>query len=111
MDAVTRQESHGDGMARSSKGALGSTQLEPGTAQEMAQKLGLPFRPDMLQSNDPAAKAYQRALGQAYLQQGYDETGNVADALRYYHGGPNRSMWGPKTQAYAQNVLGRLGVQ
>jgi hypothetical protein len=36
-------------------------------------------------------------------------TGNVRDALRYYHGGPNRSMWGPKTNAYADSILSRLG--
>jgi len=111
MDALTQQESHGNGLAVSPKGALGSTQLEPGTAKEMATKLGLAYIPQYLQSNDPQALKYQRALAKAYLQQGYQETGNLADALRYYHGGPDRSMWGPKTQAYAQNVLARLGVQ
>jgi soluble lytic murein transglycosylase-like protein len=60
----------------------------PATAQEMANKLGLPFRPDLLRSNDPAALDYQRRLGAAYLQEGLAKTGNVRDALRYYHGGP-----------------------
>jgi soluble lytic murein transglycosylase-like protein len=81
----------------------------PDTAREMAGKLGLPFRPDLLRSNDPVALDYQRRLGMAYLQEGLQATGNVRDALRYYHGGPNRSMWGPKTNAYADSVLNRLG--
>jgi soluble lytic murein transglycosylase-like protein len=80
----------------------------PGTAKEMAQKLGLPFRPDLLRSNAPEALDYQRRLGSAYLQEGLSKTGNMRDALRYYHGGPDRSMWGPKTNAYADAVLARL---
>lgn len=81
----------------------------PATAQEMAGKLGVPFRPDLLRSNDPVALRYQRALGEAYLKEGIQKTGNVRDGLRYYHGGPDRSIWGPKTNAYADNVLRRLG--
>jgi soluble lytic murein transglycosylase len=108
MGALIQQESHGDGTARSNQGALGSTQLEPGTAQEMASKLGVPFRPDLLQSNDPAALQYQQALGRAYLSEGLQKTGNLRDALRYYHGGPNRAEWGPKTNAYADAVLSRM---
>jgi len=110
MDAITQQESGGNGKAVSKQGALGSTQLEPGTAKEMANKVGLPFRSDLLQSNDPAALRYQRALGQAYFLEGYNKTGNLTDALHYYHGGPNRAEWGPKTRAYAQSVLSRLGA-
>jgi soluble lytic murein transglycosylase len=80
----------------------------PDTAREMAAKLGLPFRPDLLRSNDPAALDYQRRLGAAYLQEGMARTGNIRDALRYYHGGPNRAIWGPKTNAYADSILSRL---
>ena len=96
-------------MAVSPAGALGSTQLMPATAQEMAAKAGLPFRPDLLRSNAPDAKQYQRQLAAAYLQEGLHRTGNLRDALRYYHGGPDRSMWGPKTNAYADAILSRLG--
>lgn len=109
MPALTYVESGGNGTKVSLKGALGSTQLMPATAQEMAGKLGIPYRPDLLQSNDPAALNYQQQLGRAYLQQGYDATGNLRDALRYYHGGPNRSMWGPKTNSYADSVMSRIG--
>ena len=80
----------------------------PATAKEMATKLGLPFRPELLRSNDPTALDYQRRLGQAYLQEGLQRTGNLRDALRYYHGGPSRAQWGPKTNAYASSILERL---
>lgn len=109
MPALIQQESGGNGMAVSPAGALGSTQMLPATAQEMAGKLGLPWRPDLLRSNDPSALDYQRRLGAAYLQEGLQRTGNVRDALRYYHGGPNRAQWGPKTNAYADAILSRLG--
>lgn len=93
----------------SPKGAMGSTQMLPNTAHQMAQKLGLPFRPDLLRSNSPEALQYQHRLGEAYLQQGMEETGNLRDALHYYHGGPDRRQWGPKTHAYADSILRRLG--
>lgn len=109
MPALIQQESHGNGMAVSPKGALGSTQMLPATAQEMAAKVGLPFQPSLLQSSDPEALNYQHTLGQAYLQQGFNQTGNLRDALRYYHGGPNRAQWGPKTNAYADSVMSRMG--
>lgn len=108
MDALIQQESGGRGDAVSSAGALGSTQMLPSTAREMAQKLGVQFDPTLLRSNTPQALEYQRQLGEAYLKEGLAKTGNVRDALHYYHGGPNRSMWGPKTRSYANSVLSRL---
>ena len=107
--ALIQQESGGNGTAVSPKGALGSTQMLPATAREMAAKLGVPFRPDLLRSNDPAALDYQRRLGRAYYEEGLAKTGNIRDALRYYHGGPNRRLWGPKTNAYADSILSSLG--
>lgn len=109
MPALIHQESGGDGTARSYKGALGSTQMLPGTAKLMADKIGLPFRPNLLRSNAPEALRYQRALGEAYLKEGFEVTGNLRDALHYYHGGPDRSQWGPKTRAYARSIMARLG--
>lgn len=84
-------------------------QLLDGTAKEMAGKLGLPWRPDLMTGTTPDATAYQDALGKAYFMQGLNATGNYYDAARYYHGGPDRRMWGPKTNAYAQNFIARLG--
>jgi soluble lytic murein transglycosylase-like protein len=109
MPALIDQESGGDGTALSPKGAMGSTQMLPGTAHQMAQKLGLPFRPDLLRSKAPEALQYQRRLGEAYLQEGLEATGNLRDALHYYHGGPDRRQWGQKTRAYANSIIRRLG--
>jgi soluble lytic murein transglycosylase-like protein len=87
---------------------LGMTQMLPSTAKGVAENLGWPYRPDLLTGTSPEAQQYQRALGEAYLREGLKVTGNVRDALRYYHGGPNRALWGPKTNAYADAILSRL---
>jgi soluble lytic murein transglycosylase-like protein len=89
--------------------AKGSMQLLDGTARGMAAKLGVAWRPDLMTGSSPQAAQYQRALGDAYYQQGLEATGNHYDAARYYHGGPNRAMWGPKTNAYADAVTARMG--
>jgi soluble lytic murein transglycosylase len=109
MDALIQHESGGNGLAVSPMGALGSTQMLPGTAKEMAGKLGLAFNPALLRDKSPAALKYQRALGEAYLKEGLERTGNIRDALHYYHGGPDRHQWGPKTRAYADSILSALG--
>jgi hypothetical protein len=89
--------------------ALGKTQMLPETAAEMARKIGLPFNEQLLRGKTPQAAAYQERLGRAYFEQGLKETGNMQDALHYYHGGPNRKLWGPKTRSYARQVLARAG--
>jgi len=90
--------------------AQGLTQVLPSTAQGLAKRLGVPYRADLMSGTSEAAKQYQSAIGQAYLDEALDKTGNVTDALKYYHGGPNRRIWGPKTNAYANGILRRLGV-
>lgn len=113
MPALIQQESGGRAGVRGPMTqygqALGLTQMLPETAREMAGKVGVPYRDDLLTGQTEEAANYQRQLGQAYLEQGFRETGNARDALRYYHGGPNRRLWGPKTNAYADQVLGRVG--
>jgi hypothetical protein len=89
--------------------AEGRAQVLPKTAEAMARKLGVPWRPDLMRGDTPAAAAYQDKLGQAYLEEGLAKYGNdPRKALMYYHGGPDESLWGPKTHAYADQVLGRL---
>lgn len=111
FEALIQQESHGDGMAKSDQGALGSTQMLPDTARAMAEKLGIPWQPAMLQSNDPAALDYQRTLGRAYFDEGMEKyNGDVEKALMYYHGGPDEKQWGPKTRAYVGQVFSHLPV-
>jgi soluble lytic murein transglycosylase-like protein len=91
--------------------AKGNMQLLDGTAQGMAAKLGVDWRPDLMRATTPEAAQYQRALGNAYYQEGLEKTGNHYDAARYYHGGPDRRLWGPKTNAYAQAVVARMSGQ
>lgn len=85
--------------------AQGQTQMLDATAEAMAKKTGVPWRPELMRANTPEALQYQETLGRAYLQEGLDTTGNPRDALRYYHGGPDRSQWGPKTNAYADAIM------
>ena len=84
-------------------------QLLDGTAKEMAGKLGLAWRPDLMTDTSPVAQQYQEALGKAYFMQGLHATGNYYDAARYYYGGPDRRQWGPKTEQYARSFIARLG--
>lgn len=39
-----------------------------------------------------------------------DKYGNVPDALRDYHGGPNKSQWGPKGEAYVKNITSKYNA-
>ena len=87
--------------------ALGRTQVLPSTARGIARNLGIPYREDLLTGTTPEAAAYQDQLGRAYLEEGFAKTGNAREALMYYHGGPDRALWGPKTQRYADEVLAR----
>ncbi len=113
MDALIRQESGGRpgvlGPPTKYGRAQGLTQMLPPTAASMAQKIGVPWRPDLMTAKTDEGAAYQRKLGEAYLQEGIERTGNTRDALRYYHGGPDRRQWGPKTNAYADQVLAYAG--
>lgn len=110
--AVERQESGGrigiEGSPTQWGRAAGLMQVLPETAREMAGKLGLPYRPELMTGKSAEAANYQRRIGEAYLQEGLAKTGNMRDALHYYHGGPDRSMWGPKTRSYATSVLSRM---
>jgi soluble lytic murein transglycosylase-like protein len=111
--ALIQQESGGQAGIKGPKTVygvpLGKTQMLPGTAQEMASKLGLPWRPDLLTAKTPEAAAYQEKLGRAYFDEGLQKYGGDAEkALMYYHGGPDESLWGPKTRTYAKSVLARV---
>jgi soluble lytic murein transglycosylase-like protein len=113
FDAVIQQESGGRpgvvGPQTQYGRALGMTQMLPATAREMAGKVGVAWQPSLMTGTTPEAAQYQRTLGEAYFSQALQATGNLPDALRYYHGGPSRSQWGPKTEQYARSVLSRLG--
>lgn len=90
--------------------AQGLTQMLPQTAQAMAAKLNLPWKPELMTGTTPEAEQYQRQLGEAYFQEGMTKyQGDPRKALMYYHGGPDESLWGPQTRAYADAVLARAG--
>jgi len=85
--AVTRQESSFNVAAVSSSGALGLMQLLPGTARDVAGRLGVPFIQDKL-TRDPA---YNVQLGSQYLSEMLGRFGGSYEiAAAAYNAGPNR---------------------
>ena len=72
IHAITRQESQFDRAAISHAGARGMMQLMPGTANEVAGKLGLSYNRELLTTDTN----YNMTLGSTYFQQ----------MLRYYGG-------------------------
>ncbi len=89
--AVSRQESAFNSAAVSPSGALGLMQLMPGTAREVAGKVGVPFIQDKL-TRDPA---YNVSLGSQYLADMLKRFGGSYElALAAYNAGPGRvSRW------------------
>ncbi len=89
--AVSRQESSFNSAAVSPSGALGLMQLMPGTAREVAGKLGMPYVQDKL-TRDPA---YNVQLGTQYLADMLQRFGGSYElALAAYNAGPGRvSRW------------------
>ena len=89
--AVTRQESMFQIDAVSSSGARGLMQLMPGTAQEVARKVGVDYSPSRLVSD----AAYNTLLGSTYLAaqlERYD--GSLLLAAAAYNAGPgNANKW------------------
>jgi soluble lytic murein transglycosylase-like protein len=104
LRGLVRQESGFDPRAHSSAGAMGLTQLMPGTAAS----LGVTDPYDPVQSLDGGAR---------YLREMLDRFGNdPAKALAAYNAGPGavaRSGGVPpyaETQRYVQNILGGISV-
>jgi soluble lytic murein transglycosylase-like protein len=81
--ALMREESLFNAEAVSRVGARGLTQLMPGTAADVARRLGLDD-PDL---NDPEINI---RLGSWYLSNMLERTGSVADALAAYNAGMTR---------------------
>lgn len=86
--SISRQESEFNHTVSSHVGALGLMQLMPGTAQQMAEKLGVHYDRAALTS-DPY---YNARLGTAYLQTLRDRFGpSSALVAAGYNAGPGRS--------------------
>ena len=111
--AIIDQESGGDyGITNAEgSGAMGAYQFMPATARALAQRLGLPYRPELLQGNKGRTKEgreYQDALGEAQLQDALKFSGgDVGKAGAYHFAGPNKAGYGPKTRKYEQDILRR----
>jgi hypothetical protein len=111
--AIIAQESGGDYgvMNAEGSGAMGAYQFMPPTARALAERLGLPYRPELLQGEKGRSKegrAYQDALGTAQLQDALKfGGGDVGKAGAYHFAGPNTKGHGPKTRKYEQDILRR----
>jgi soluble lytic murein transglycosylase len=85
--SIARRESEFDPAARSSADARGLMQVLPGTAKQMAKKLGKDFDAAKLFS-DPA---YNVTMGSAYLAEMAEEFGpSIALIASGYNAGPGR---------------------
>ncbi len=86
MLGLIRQESRFITDVRSHVGASGLMQLMPATARWTAQKVGMDYKPEMI--NDPAVNL---RLGAAYLKRLLDDfDGSLALAAAAYNAGPGR---------------------
>ena len=85
--AITRQESAFDREAVSRVGARGLMQLMPATANEIADKMKLPFSTERLTADG----IYNVLLGRAYLETLIEDFGgSYALAIAGYNAGPGR---------------------
>jgi soluble lytic murein transglycosylase len=91
IHAITRQESQFDRQAISHAGARGMMQLMPGTAREVAGKLGLSYDAGSLTSDTN----YNLTLGSTYFQQMLSYFGGSYPlAVAAYNAGPgNVNKW------------------
>ena len=109
--AVIGQESGGRyGVSNAEgSGAMGVGQVMPATGKALAARLGMPWRPDLMAGASAEARQYQDAITHAAAQEAWQASGgDPRTAAMYYHGGSDRRLWGPKTQRYAAEVLGRM---
>lgn len=108
---IVAQESSGNYSAVNREtGAMGAFQVMPATAQTLAARLGMAWNPGLMISDSEAGRQYQDRIGQAAVQEAIDASGgDPATMAAYYHGGSDRSKWGPRTQKYASEVVARLG--
>lgn len=97
LRAQMQVESSGDPKAQSEKGAQGLMQLIPATQKALG----------VTNPNDPRQSIFASA---ELMAQNLDRYGNVADAVRAYHGGTDQANWGPKTQAYVSKVMKGYGA-
>ena len=90
---------------------MGVGQVMPATGKALATRAGLAWQPNLMAGNDPAARQYQDTITDGALHEAWNAgKGDPRIAASYYHGGSNRSLWGPKTNSYANDILRRMGA-
>lgn len=89
VHAIARQESQFDRKIVSRAGAVGLMQLMPGTAREVAGKLGLAYSASALET-----PSYNIQLGDSYFQHVFGRYGSYPLAIAAYNAGPgNVNKW------------------
>lgn len=89
--------------AVSPAGARGLAQVMPDTEASLEERFGRDLDP--FDPND--ALKMQAEL----MRENFAASGSWREALRMYHGGWDRSNWGPRNEEYAPSVMGRMGPQ
>lgn len=111
--ALREQESRGDYgvMNAEGSGAMGAYQFMPPTAKALAKRLGLEYRPDLLQGKKGRSKEgidYQERLMDAQMEDILAYSGgDIGKAGAYHFAGPNTKGHGAKTRKYEQDILRR----
>lgn len=78
-----------------------------GTAKGMMQYLDSTAKGLGINAMDPAQAIDAAAM---QLRQRLDSGASMEDAIKEHHAGPNRNLWGPKTDAYGDSVLGKMSA-
>jgi len=90
---------------------MGAYQFMPDTARALAKRLGLEYRPDLMQGKGGRSKegiAYQERLMDAQMEDILKfANGDVGRAGVYHFAGPNEKGWGAKTREYEKDILRR----
>ena len=113
--ALRAQESGGDYgiMNAEGSGAMGAYQFMPDTARALAKRLGVEYRPDLMQGGKGRSKegiAYQERLMDEQMKDILAFSGgDVGRAGTYHFAGPNEKGHGPKTRQYGQDITRRYG--
>jgi hypothetical protein len=110
-----QQENGGSYEGHNDLGMQGGYQINPKTGPALAKKLGLAWRPDMMEKSDPASQRYQDAIGGAAIQDAIDHSGgNPAAAFSYYYSGSPTAYLNPKgnpkTAKYVADMMERTGM-
>jgi len=78
-----------------------------GTAKGMMQYLDSTSKSLGINPYDPAQAIDAAAM---QLRQRLDAGDTMEDAFKHHHAGPNRNIWGSKTEAYGSDVLGKMSA-